>query len=259
MVRLVSALPDGTSNLLTPRLAAPGPDATLPVSEVFGPTIQGEGPYAGTSVQFLRTGGCNLSCSWCDTPYTWDSDRFDLRAELTPMTAEQIVSRLLPNLPLVISGGEPLMHQKNLAFQTVLAEAVRHGCPVHIETNGTLAPGAHLRQHVTAFAVSPKLDHAGPHRGRQDPALHPSWATLAKGDPNVFLKAVVRNAEDVRQVTTMAAGIGWPLRQVWVMPLGTSTEALLADWTEIAGAAAQHRINASQRLHVLAWGDTKGT
>ncbi len=259
MTAIPSSLPTGWSNLIAPRLAAPGPDATIPVSEVFGPTIQGEGPYAGSTVQFLRTGGCNLSCSWCDTPYTWDGTRFDLRTELTPMTAEQIVSRLIPNVALVVSGGEPLMHQGNIAFQTVIAEAVRHGCKVHIETNGTLAPGEHLRRHATAIAVSPKLDHAGAHRGRQSPAMHRSWATVAKGDPNVFLKVVVRNAEDVRQVTAMAAGIGWPMAQVWVMPVGTTTEALLADWTEIAGAAAQHRINATQRLHVLAWGDTKGT
>lgn len=259
MTAVPSALPTGWSSLLTPRLAGEDPGATIPVSEVFGPTIQGEGPYAGRSVQFLRTGGCNLSCSWCDTPYTWDATRFDLRAELTPMTAEQIIARIKPNLALVVSGGEPLMHQGNLAFQTVLAEAVRHGCPVHIETNGTLEPGAHLRHHVTAFAVSPKLDHAGTHRGRQNPAMHASWVTLARGNPDVFLKVVVRNAEDVRSVTMMAAGIGWPLGQVWVMPVGTSTGELLADWTEIAGAAAEHRINATQRLHVLAWGDTKGT
>lgn len=255
----MSALPDGASRLLTPRLAGENPAATIPVSEVFGPTIQGEGPFAGAPVQFLRTGGCNLSCSWCDTPYTWDSDRFDLRAELTPMTAGEIVDRLIPNLALVVSGGEPLMHQNNLAFKTVLAEAVRHGCAVHIETNGTLAPGDHLLKHTTAIAVSPKLDHAGAHKKRQNPALNPAWATVAKGDPNVFLKVVVRNAEDVRSVTMMAAGIGWPMAQVWVMPVGTTTEALLADWPEIAGAAAEHKINASQRLHVLAWGDTKGT
>ena len=244
---------------MTPTLASPDPDVTIPVSEVFGPTIQGEGPHAGVAVQFFRTGGCNLSCSWCDTPYTWDSDRFDLRAELTPMTATEIVGRLNPNLPLVISGGEPLMHQKNLAFQTVIAEAVRHGCEVHIETNGTLSPSPLVRELVTSFAVSPKLDHAGPHKGRQNPALHPDWATFAKGNPEVFLKVVVRNADDVRSVTMWAAGLGWPMRQVWVMPLGTSTDELLANWPEIAGAAAEHHISASQRLHVLAWGDTKGT
>lgn len=260
MTVVPGSLPTGWSNLLRSRLAdEPGPDVTLAVSEVFGPTIQGEGPYAGHPVQFLRTGGCNLSCSWCDTPYTWDGDRFDLRSELTPMTAAQIVEKLIPNLALVVSGGEPLMHQRNLAFTTVLAEAVRHGCPVHVETNGTLSPTPQLRDLVTAFAVSPKQGHAGKHRGRQDPSLHPDWPALAKGHPGVFLKVVVRDAEDVRATVSAAAGMGWPLRQVWVMPLGTTTEELLSRWPEVAGAAAHHKINASQRLHVLAWGDTKGT
>lgn len=252
-------MPSGATNLLRSTLSVPNPDATLSVSEVFGPTIQGEGPYAGAAVQFLRTGGCNLSCSWCDTPYTWDGSRFNLRDELSPMTAEQIVAKLIPNLPLVISGGEPLMHQRNLAFQTVLAEAVRHGCAVHLETNGTLSPSPQLRELAASFAVSPKLPHAGEHGKRQDPALHPDWAVLAKGNAGAFLKVVVRDAEDVRSVVMTAAGMGWPLRQVWVMPLGTTTEELLARWPEIAAAAAEHHINASQRLHVLAWGDTKGT
>ena len=210
-------------------------------------------------MQFLRTGGCNLSCSWCDTPYTWDASRFDLRSELEPMTAEQIVSRLIPNLALVISGGEPLMHQSNEAFTLVLAEARRHGCPLHIETNGTLSPSILLRRQVASFAVSPKLDHAGKHKRTQDPSLHPDWPWLAKGNPEIFLKVVVRDAEDVKAVTSWAAGMGWPLGQVWVMPLGTTTEELLGRWPEVAAAAAHHRINASQRLHVLAWGDTKGT
>ena len=66
----------------------------LPVSEVFGPTIQGEGPHAGRRVYFVRLGGCNLSCSWCDSAYTWDGETYDLREELTPSTALDVLARL---------------------------------------------------------------------------------------------------------------------------------------------------------------------
>lgn len=41
----------------------------LLVSEVFGPTVQGEGKHCGRIAAFVRLGGCNLHCRWCDTPY----------------------------------------------------------------------------------------------------------------------------------------------------------------------------------------------
>jgi organic radical activating enzyme len=53
----------------------------LLVAEMFGPTFQGEGPSAGQRAVFVRTSRCNLSCSWCDTPHTWDWSRFDPHAE----------------------------------------------------------------------------------------------------------------------------------------------------------------------------------
>ena len=53
------------------------PAGTLPVAEVFAPTFQGEGPYLGRSADFIRLGGCNLTCYGCDTPYTWDASRYE--------------------------------------------------------------------------------------------------------------------------------------------------------------------------------------
>lgn len=235
------------------------PDITMPVSEQFGPTLQGEGPFAGRPVQFLRLGGCNLSCSWCDTPYTWDGDRFDLRAELTPRSGRDVAANLIPGMDLVLSGGEPLLHQHNAGLLYVLDQATAIGCRVHVETNGTLIPDTQLRSRATVFIVSPKMDHAGKHRGKQNPTLHPEWADIAGWHPDTYLKVVVRNARDVGHVAAWASNIGWPREQVWVMPLGTTNDELLGRWTDIAGAAAVLGINATQRLHVLAWGDTKGT
>ena len=53
----------------------------LNVNEIFGPTIQGEGPHTGRLVGFLRLAGCNLACSWCDTPYSWDWTKYDKAEE----------------------------------------------------------------------------------------------------------------------------------------------------------------------------------
>jgi len=232
---------------------------TVPVSEQFGPTLQGEGPHAGRSVQFLRLGGCNLSCSWCDTPYTWDGTRYDLRAELTAKSGRDIVGDLIPHLPVVLSGGEPLLHRDNAGLRYALNGAQHVSCPVHVETNGTIYPDDWWRSRVKFWAVSPKMVHAGEHRGAQNPALHPSWAAFARGNSQVAMKVVVRCESDVWFVASWAKEMNWPLSQVWVMPLGTHPVSLLRSWTEIASAAARARINATQRLHVLAWGDTKGT
>lgn len=227
---------------------------TLPVSEVFGPTIQGEGPYAGRAVQFVRLGGCNLSCSWCDTPYTWDSSRYNLREECPPTPVATILESVEADLITVLSGGEPLMHQKRPAFQELLSGLRARG-PVHIETNGTLAPTAHTRRHVSHFAVSPKLAHAGEHKRTQSPVPWSGWGAL----DTAVAKYVVRTAGDVDEAVTRAVLLGFPNTRIWVMPEGTTTEQLQDRWEEIAGAAAYWRINASHRLHVLAWGDRKGT
>ena len=64
----------------------------LLISEIFGPTIQGEGKSIGQTASFIRLGGCNLHCVWCDTPYTWDAARYDLREELTKIDIREIAS-----------------------------------------------------------------------------------------------------------------------------------------------------------------------
>ncbi len=74
---------------------APRPSAgQLLISEVFGPTLQGEGPSAGQAAAFVRLGACNLSCAWCDTAYTWNRDKFDLSRELSVMRTEDVAQLL---------------------------------------------------------------------------------------------------------------------------------------------------------------------
>jgi 7-carboxy-7-deazaguanine synthase len=230
---------------------------TLPLSEIFGPTIQGEGPAAGRSAWFVRFGGCNLSCSWCDSAYTWDSSRYELRKEIRQTPLTEILARIPDGTLVILTGGEPLLQQGGPQWRRLLTALRDRDCTLHVETNGTIAPNDVSRAMVELFVVSPKLSNAGPHRGHQNPQLHPGWSTVA-GDGQAHLKVVCESAGDVDHAAALAWGCGWPAQQVWVMPEGITARELNRRWLVIAEAAAQHGINATHRLHVLAWGSKRG-
>lgn len=85
--------------------------AKIPVLEVFGPTIQGEGRVIGRKTMFVRTAGCDYRCSWCDSAFTWDGSA---KEDIQLMTAEEIYDKLREvggdNFNHVtISGGNPAL------------------------------------------------------------------------------------------------------------------------------------------------------
>ncbi|HEX8632454.1 MAG TPA: 4Fe-4S cluster-binding domain-containing protein, partial [Catenuloplanes sp.] len=109
-------------------MTAPTTLRPLLVAETFGPTFQGEGPSAGQQAMFVRLSRCNLSCPGCDTPFTWDTTRFDLRIHTSRRTPEAVAAwALAASTPLVvITGGEPLLQQEPLLpLVTTLTEAGR--------------------------------------------------------------------------------------------------------------------------------------
>lgn len=228
---------------------------TLPVSEIFGPTFQGEGPSSGRVAAFVRLGGCNLTCRDCDTPYTWDASRFDLRAELTSLTVEQILARL-PAAPLVvISGGEPTLYRDRAAMSTLLEALVTR--TVEVETNGTLDPypmdeWAHVR-----FNVSPKL--AGPMSDddvgkRIRPAALTRYGQLAR-DRRAVWKLVVDGPESARQALELTDAYQVPRHRVWFMPAGTTIADTVGRARVVADAALAAGVNLTLRQHVVLWPD----
>lgn len=232
---------------------------SLIVSEIFGPTFQGEGPALGQPCGFLRLMACNLSCSWCDTPYTWDASRFDLKAEGTAMEAGEIAEKLLamPVDLIVISGGEPLLHQKRDSWVELL-DGITEWMPVHVETNGTIYPNLETLSRVSLFVVSPKLSHAGDPVGKRlNPAALELFSELADEHRAAF-KFVASKPEDLDEIALLTDIYDIPARRVWVMPEGTKSAALETNLAAIANGTLERRWNLTTRLHVFTWGNKRG-
>lgn len=229
---------------------------TLPWSETFL-SIQGEGPRAGRRCGFIRFGGCNLSCNWCDTPFTWDSSRFDLRQEIASIPVEDILDTLPDCDEVVLTGGEPLLNQHNPAWAELLRALSSRSVFINVETNGTIVPNRTTETFVGHYSISPKLSNAGQHRGHQDPTLA-DWPSRIKFHKSC-LKIVVTGKDDVRAAAALADRHGWPRWATWVMPEGTTTPALLGNFRVVVTEAIAQGLNVTQRLHVLAFGNERAT
>jgi len=100
----------------------------LPLMEDFY-TIQGEGFHTGKAAYFLRIGGCDVGCYWCDVKESWNP-------KLHPLTLAEVISERLTAFPaktVVVTGGEPLMY--NLDYLCMLLK--EKGLQLHIETSGS--------------------------------------------------------------------------------------------------------------------------
>jgi 7-carboxy-7-deazaguanine synthase len=108
----------------------------IPVMEIFGPTIQGEGMVIGQKTMFVRTAGCDYSCSWCDSAFTWDGSGKHL---IKQMDAEEIWKELTllgdDRFSFVtISGGNPALLKNLDSLISLLREK---GIKIGLETQGS--------------------------------------------------------------------------------------------------------------------------
>ncbi len=231
----------------------------LPVVEVFGPTLQGEGAQVGTKTMFVRLAGCDWACAWCDTPYSWRPG--DLAA-VERLGAETILGRLLAAdaacRRVTLSGGNPALHD----CAPLVAALRAAGYRVHLETQGSLAP-AWLAQ-VDALTISPK----GPSSG-----MAPDWAGLAATlraaagpgpGPLVDLKVVVFDDADLAfALEVRGRHPEVPLTLQVGNRVGVDdTPALLAKLAHLADRVlAEPRwqgVRVLPQLHVLLWGNRRG-
>jgi 7-carboxy-7-deazaguanine synthase len=249
----------------------------LLVNEIFGPTIQGEGPFAGHECGFVRLAICPLHCSWCDTSYTWaytealakqheTGKLFDRESEVHPMSVRETLEAAIlaagNSRMIVISGGEPLAQeppaaQKNPAYPGedplallcyYLAES---HIQVHIETAGIRKPSEMLHGFVTQYVVSPKLDNSGNALAkRYVPEVLDFFATSRKA----AFKFVVTGPLDLDEIDQIVNAHHIRANRVWLMPEGTTSEAIHAKLPMVAEQALARGYNITSRMHVDIWG-----
>ena len=220
----------------------------LRVNEIFK-AHQGEGPWSGRYVHFLRLTGCNLDCSWCDTPYTWDWDgkngqAYDREQETKLMSVDEILHHM-PGTRTVISGGEPMLQSSKLLALFDVASVNRKW---QIETNGTRPPI--VRDNVLNV-VSPKLANSGiEQRKRLSPTNLRRYA-----ESGAHFKFVVADETDLAEVELIVKKVKLLNSHVWLMPEGATVDLSL--WRKVSDWALSRSWNFSARTHALLWGDQR--
>jgi 7-carboxy-7-deazaguanine synthase len=229
------------------------------IAEIFY-SIQGEGELAGVPSVFVRTSGCNLRCSWCDTKYaSWNPEGADL-------SVEEIVARtcVFRAHHIVLTGGEPMVARGIHELSGRLHDMGRH---ITIETAATIPPCGIV---CDLASLSPKLAHSTPQTGDIDAAwIQRHEAT--RWQPEIVrewidhyawqLKFVVRHAADLAEIESMLAAIKRriPPHKVLLMPEGTDTASIKASEAFLVEICRERGYRYCPRLHIELFGNKRGT
>jgi 7-carboxy-7-deazaguanine synthase len=226
----------------------------MKLAELFY-SIQGEGKLVGVPSVFVRASGCNLRCSWCDTPYaSWKP-----QGENVPV--EQIVRQVesYPANHVVLTGGEPMIMPEISELCAALRKIGRH---ITIETAATVFQPLP----IDLASMSPKLSNSTP-IGSEFAAAHeqmrlniPVIQQFIDESPDFQLKFVVSREQDLTEIQEILARLKrWQPSDIMLMPEGTDIGTLNSRTNWIAEACKQTGFRFCQRLHVQLYGNTRGT
>ncbi|NQU54121.1 MAG: 7-carboxy-7-deazaguanine synthase QueE [Bacteroidetes bacterium] len=227
----------------------------FPVSEIFE-SIQGEGNRAGMRSLFIRFQFCNLTCSWCDTKYTWFKDTGYFKwysvSELKDIIRQKGFKEV------IFTGGEPALFSLDKLVQT--------GFNYHVETNGTAIPTLPLEIQLSDgtlikreamnkntiekfnWVVSPKLSNS---RQKIDVDSLNYWAAQ---DFCIF-KYICNNDDDLAEVEKIVNDFKIDKNKIYIGLEGVTLKSQLKP--EMVDKIVAKGFNFSPRIHVLLWGATR--
>jgi 7-carboxy-7-deazaguanine synthase len=233
---------------------------TLRIAEIFGPTIQGEGALIGEPTVFIRAGGCDYRCCWCDSMHAVDSAYRHEWAPLSDRAVWDQVRDLSGGRPLTvsISGGNPAIQDFSGVIAMGKAEGYRFAC----ETQGSIAKPWFAD--LDTLVLSPKPPSSGE---TPDWAAFESCLTAAKGCRSIVLKIVIFDDADYTWAQQVAAN--HPDLPLYLQPgnpevdpsqpvdLQVTTDRLLWLIEKVTGDG-WFTPRVLPQLHVLVWGNKRG-
>jgi len=228
---------------------------SLVISEKFY-SIQGEGQTMGVPSIFVRLAGCNILCqsaSWvCDTIEVWKKG---VSTSFEDVLSEEEIVRLKNGAHLIFTGGEPLLHQnkiKSYIFWLYTEHGVRP--IVEVETNGTIMPSKDLLNIVNYWNCSPKLSNSGE---PYDKRVKPLVIQALNERPGIIFKFVVSQEGDLIDIL-QDYGESLDMKNVCLMPAGSSQEELLNTRQMVAELCINQGLRYSERLHIVIWNQKTG-
>lgn len=238
---------------------------TYPVVELFGPTIQGEGPDAGTRAFFVRIGGCDYRCSWCDSMHAVEPEL----VRQAPRRSARWIAEELAQLGahagdlIVLSGGNPALHKLGGLVERLHALELR----VSVETQGSI--WREWLGNVDRLVVSPKPPSSGMADELNRRKLDTFLASAHAVRQPVAMKVVIFHRTDYEWTRRLLASL--PRRPAWV---GLSCGTNATGRESLAHTAARFRwlcetvaadvdavmdgVVCLPQLHVIAWGHALG-
>lgn len=236
----------------------------IPVLEVFGPTIQGEGMVIGQKTMFVRTAGCDYSCAWCDSAFTWDGSA---KEDIMLMTAEDIWHKLLEIggdrfSHLTISGGNPALLASLKELIDILKE---NGIDSALETQGSRWQDWFYD--ISDLTISPKPPSSGMVTDfeKLDEIVH----RLSENRSQFSLKVVVFDDLDLEYATRIHQRYpGVPFYIQTGNPAVAEGDTaklvtdLLLDYETLIDKVCESKdlnnVRVLPQLHTLVWGNKRG-
>jgi 7-carboxy-7-deazaguanine synthase len=208
----------------------------MKVNEIFY-SIQGEGLFTGVPTVFLRTTGCNLRCSFCDTKYAY--------TEGTEIALEEILDKIktYPCKNICITGGEPLLQKDTSQLIKVLLDKKYM---ISLETNGSID----IKRYTGKKSLIVSLDVKCPSSGMTAQMILKNISSLSKKDQ---LKFIIHNKTDYEYAKNILQKYK-PQCTVFFQPVWGTNPQKLASWI----LDDKLPIRLGLQLHKIIWGTKRG-